>query len=117
MLKVGRKLGSKNTRHFMREWRVYRGLNQAQVAERVVASGLADNFDRSRVSKLERGVENLTEPMIYLISEALQIEPGWLWARPDIIMRERAVISALGDATPEQASAIVSTIEAFKKTG
>jgi transcriptional regulator with XRE-family HTH domain len=82
MNRVGRPNGEKNTRHFLRDWREHLNLSQAQLAERVPNRAGDDSLDPTRISKLERGKEKLTEGMIYALAEAMAIEPGWLFVSP-----------------------------------
>jgi transcriptional regulator with XRE-family HTH domain len=56
-------------RHYVFEWRKYRGLTQDQLAERI---------DRSRglISQFESGETELTEEMVYALAEAFRHTPG-----------------------------------------
>jgi transcriptional regulator with XRE-family HTH domain len=59
-------------RHYVRQWRDFRGLTQEQLAERVGKS-------RALITQIEKGWTDLTEEMIYSLSEALNCEPGDLF--------------------------------------
>lgn len=60
-------------RHFLREWRKYRGLTQEQLGERVDVSG-------SNISLLENGKQNYTQRILEEIALALNTEPACLLA-------------------------------------
>lgn len=70
MLKHPRKppKSRRNVRHYLKEWRQYRGLTQDTLAERV-------NRSRGLISQIEAGHTELTEEMIYGLSEALACAP------------------------------------------
>jgi transcriptional regulator with XRE-family HTH domain len=59
---------TKLVRHYVKQWREYRGLTQDQLAERV---------DRSRglISQIEGGITDLTEDMIYALADAMNCAP------------------------------------------
>jgi transcriptional regulator with XRE-family HTH domain len=56
-------------RHYVKQWREYRGLTQEQLAERVGRS-------RGLISQIESGTTELTEEMIYALAEAFRHTPG-----------------------------------------
>lgn len=62
-------------RHFVREWRKYRGLTQEQLAER---AGVTDGA----ISQLERGDTKYTQPMLEALADALNCAPA------DLVMRD-----------------------------
>lgn len=62
-------------RHFIRQWRIHRGLTLEQLAERV-------GVTHGALSQLERGLVNYTQPMLESLAFALQCEPA------DLIMRD-----------------------------
>ena len=68
------RLKAEPRKYFFREWRDYRGLTQAQLAERV-------DMSTSFISQLERGEQGFTDSTLALLAEALQCEPG------DLLMR------------------------------
>ena len=55
-------------RHYVKEWRTYRGLTQDQLAERI-------NKTRGLVSQIESGITGLTDDMIYAIADAVNCAP------------------------------------------
>lgn len=56
-------------RHFIREWRKFRGLNQEQLAARL-------DVAVSTVSQLETGKQGYSQPMLEAIAEALSCAPS-----------------------------------------
>jgi transcriptional regulator with XRE-family HTH domain len=67
-----RKPQKRIVRHYVKQWRAYRGLNQEQLAERVDKS-------RGLISQIESGSTDLTESMIYALADAFQCAPGDLF--------------------------------------
>jgi transcriptional regulator with XRE-family HTH domain len=61
-------------RHFIREWRKYRGLTQERLAERIGLTGGA-------ISQLETGQTHYTQSTLEALAEALNCEPGDLLSR------------------------------------
>lgn len=59
--------------HFIREWRMYRGLTVDGLAEQAGCSG-------SLVSQLERGKAQFTQPTLRLLADALNVRPWQLLA-------------------------------------
>lgn len=59
----------KRVSHFIREWRQYRGLKQAELAERAGTT-------EATVSRLESGKMAYTQKMIEALAAALGTEPG-----------------------------------------
>jgi transcriptional regulator with XRE-family HTH domain len=55
-------------RHYVRQWREYRGLTQEQLAERVGKS-------RGLISQIEAASTDLTEDMIYSLADAFHCAP------------------------------------------
>lgn len=54
-----------HARHYVAEWRKFRGLTQEQLAERVERS-------RGLISQIESGTTELTEEMIFSLAEAFR---------------------------------------------
>lgn len=69
----GRKMAK--ARHFISQWRNYRGLTQEQLAERI-------HKDRSYISKIEGGVKRYDQPFLEAAAIALGCKPF------DLIMRD-----------------------------
>lgn len=59
---------AKTARHYVREWRIHRGLSQEQLAERIERS-------RGLVSQIETGDTALTEEMIFALAAAFRCAP------------------------------------------
>lgn len=73
-------------RHFVREWRKYRGLTQEQLAERIEKT-------HGAISQLENGKIDYTQGMLEALAEALRCDPGDLLSRDP--NKEGAVIDLL----------------------
>lgn len=58
----------------VRKFRVYRGMSQKELAERVGYT------DRSMIAKIETGRTQVSQPMIMRIAEALQVNPSIFFA-------------------------------------
>lgn len=96
-------------RHFLKSWRKHRGLTQEQLAERV-------GYDRTYISKIEKGTKRYDQPFLEAVAEALRCEPA------DLIMRDPTApgsIWSIWDQIPatqrEQAVEVLKTFT--KKTG
>lgn len=61
-------------RHFIKEWREYRNLNQAQLAERLEMS-------EASLSRIENYKQPYTQDFLEAAAEALQTEPASLIMR------------------------------------
>src|ERR1700738_4009489 len=61
-------------RHFIKAWRIHRGLTQERLGDRV-------GVTHGALSQLERGLVNYTQPMLEALADALQCEPGDLITR------------------------------------
>lgn len=107
---VGRPRAKTKARHFLREWRDYRKLSQEALGER-----LDPPKDRTLISKIERGNVSLTEEAIYEFAHALDIEPGWLWVRPDVIMSQKKVMDALENVPDERKAEIAHAVVTILK--
>lgn len=98
-------------RHYVREWRKYRGLTQERLAERTP-------FTTGAISQLETGRTKYTQDMLEALAEALQCTPADLLMRDPL--REGSVWSIedqLKRATPERRSQIIAVVETLLKTG
>lgn len=73
---------SRQRRLFVKEWRIYRGLTQEQLAERV-------GMSVSNISQIERGLQGYSPEGLEALSDALRCEPGHLFmvdpTRGDVI--------------------------------
>jgi transcriptional regulator with XRE-family HTH domain len=99
-------------RHFIKQWRIFRGLTQEQLAERV-------GVTHGAISQLERGITNYTQEMLESLAFALQCEPA------DLIMRNPetdawsawAVFDNIRDLPETELRRVAAVIEAIRKTG
>lgn len=107
---------SARRRHFLKEWREYRGFRrQEDLAERVSEILGNERFSRDRLSKFETHEEGIRESILYAISEALSIEPGWLFRDPRAVEEEQAILARLGNRTLEEVDAVISASEMLKR--
>lgn len=58
-------------KHYIREWRKFRGLTQERLAERTP-------FTTGAISQVETGRTQYTQPMLEALASALSCEPGEL---------------------------------------
>lgn len=91
-------------KHFIKEWRRYRGLTQEQLAARL-------EIDRTTVSKIESGKQEYSQGFLEAAAYAMRCEPA------DLIMRNPSQPSAIWsiwdsipDAEKPKAIAILSTL-------
>jgi transcriptional regulator with XRE-family HTH domain len=94
-------------RHFIKEWRLHRGLTQERLAERV-------GVTHGALSQLERGLTNYTQPMVEALADALHCEIG------DLITRDpNSDIWSIWDTVrklpPEELRRVRIVLEAFQK--
>lgn len=95
-------------RHFIRQWREYRGLTQEQLAERV-------DMSVSNISQLERGLQGFSDEGLGLIAHALNTEPGYLLTVDPT--RDEAMWSIWENAKPGERKMIVEIAKTLVKTG
>lgn len=108
MAKIGIK--PKPPRHFIKQWRIHRGLTQDQLADRV-------GYDRTHVSKIEKGKRRYDQPFLEAVAEALNCTPA------DLIMRDPTAPGALWSIwdqiapvdRPKAEEVATKVLEAFKK--
>jgi transcriptional regulator with XRE-family HTH domain len=99
-------------KHYIKEWRRYRGLTQEQLASRL-------DVDRTTVSKIEGAKQEYSQGFLEAAADALRCDPA------DLIMRDPTQPSAIWsiwDSIPEaerpKAIAILSTLaDLTKKAG
>lgn len=99
-------------RHYIKQWRAFRGLTQEQLAERV-------GVTHGTISQLERGLIAYTQPMLESLAFALQCEPA------DLIMRNPEgdawspwrIFDGVRDLPENEQRRIAAMIDAFRKTG
>lgn len=89
-------------RHFIRQWRKFRGLSQEQLAERV-------GVTHGAISQLENGKIAYTQPMLEALAEAMMCEPG------DLVVRDptakQAMWSLWDQAAPGDREKIIEFME------
>lgn len=96
-------------RHFIKQWRRYRGLTQEQLADRL-------DIDRTTISKIESGKQEYSQGFLEAAAYALRCEPA------DLIMRDPtqpsaiwSIWDAIPDADKPKAVAILSTLADLSK--
>lgn len=102
-------------RRFLKEWRQQRGLTQAQLAERLAELTRNESVDHTRVSKVERGIESATEETIFAWADALGVEPGALFVRPDVYLRQAEIMRVLTLHTPDDVAAVLRVVQTMRK--
>jgi transcriptional regulator with XRE-family HTH domain len=65
---------SQRRRHFIQQWRKYRGLSQAELAEKIASS-------EANLSRLETGKQDYTQGMLEAIAAALETDVASLLTR------------------------------------
>lgn len=98
-------------RHYVKEWRKYRGLTQEQLAERIGKT-------HGAISQLETGKIDYTQGMIEALAEALRCEPGDLLSRNPT--KEGAVVDLLRimqGASEHEQDRIIRIARELLKTG
>lgn len=95
-------------RYFFKEWRHYRGLTQAQLADRV-------DMTESSISQIESGKQGFTDATLEVLADALMCAPG------DLLMRNpmdaAAPWSLWETLQPSERRQAIAVIEAIRKTG
>lgn len=93
-------------RTFIREWRVFRGLTQEQLIDR-----LEGVMTQGQVSRLERGLAQYTQAHLEAIAHALGCEPTDLIGRlPGAPQELTLIVNKLPPEKKEQAIAILKAI-------
>jgi transcriptional regulator with XRE-family HTH domain len=96
-------------RWFLREWRKDRHLTLDQVAERIGSTG-------ATISRLERGLQPYSQPLLEALADALNCQPADLIMRPpggaDRIM---AVFSEMSADSQRKALAVVQALKDSEK--
>lgn len=93
-------------RVFIREWRKYRGLTLVQLAHRVGVS-------QPTVSRIERGEQPYSQPILDAFAEALGCEPSDLIGRLPGAPSELTLL--VNKVPPEKAEAVATILRAFVK--
>ncbi|HTM76766.1 MAG TPA: helix-turn-helix transcriptional regulator [Devosia sp.] len=94
-------------RHFIREWRAYRGLTQELLADRL-------GISKASLSRIETGRQPYTQDMLEALAEALMCDPA------DLIMRDPTTQDAMWSlwesASPAEKAQITSVVRALVST-
>lgn len=93
-------------RVFIREWRKYRGLTLVQLAQRVGVS-------QPTVSRIERGEQPYSQPILEAFADALGCEPSDLIGRLPGAPSELTLL--VNKVPPEKADAVATVLRAFIK--
>jgi transcriptional regulator with XRE-family HTH domain len=89
---------------FLKEWRDIRGLNQAELGEKIGVEG-------PTISRWETGAMNWTGERIYALADALGIEPDELFRDPSLPeARTVRTMRAMAPALQEQAARVVEAL-------
>jgi transcriptional regulator with XRE-family HTH domain len=104
---------SKPIRHYLKEWRLAKGLTQQTLADRLPAGEDGKPTGKDQVSRWERNERGMTMDVQGALAEALDISPAALFQHPDTPSADEL----LRRATPEQRERIFAVIETMLKTG
>lgn len=66
--------------HFIKQWRKYRGLTQQQLADRMEEAPGIPLLTNVSLSRIERGQQPYSEPVLHALAQALSCEPADLIA-------------------------------------
>ncbi len=105
---------AKPSRHFLREWRQFRGLTQQQLADRLPIGEDGKPTGKDQISRWERNERGMTMDVQGALAEALNL------GSPGDLFRDPAMPSAdelLRNVPPEKRQQIFVVIEAMLKTG
>jgi transcriptional regulator with XRE-family HTH domain len=93
-------------KHFLREWRQYKGLTLEQIAERLHST-------HATISRIERGKLPYNQALLEKLAEEYGTEPASLLMRDPKSPRW----CILDDVTPVERGQVAAFIEAIRKTG
>lgn len=95
-------------RHFIKEWRKHRGLNQEQLAERI-------GITKSYLSKIESGARRYDQPFLEAAASVLNVEI------PDLLIRDPSdpagLWSIYDQLSPQERVQVVEIAKTLKRTG
>lgn len=97
------------SRHFIQEWRLFRGLTQEQVATRI-------EYSVPQISKIERSKQGYRKQTLELFAYALGCEPADL-LRPPPDAREAEIIDLLKHLKGPKRDAAVAMLRGLLKAG
>lgn len=96
------------TRHYIREWRKFRGLTQDQLAERI-------GISKPYLSKIETGARRYDQPFLEAAADALRCDPA------DLIVRDptdpQGLWSIYEQLSPVERTKLVAMAQLLKGTG
>lgn len=95
-------------RHFIREWRTFRGLNQEQFAERV-------GISRTYLSKIESGKRRYDQPFLEAAAEVLRCNVADLLVRDPT--QHESLWSIWDQLNPVQREQLVEIGKTLKRAG
>lgn len=99
---------------FIRQWREHRGLSQDRLVERVRER--VPTFSKSTLSRLERGHQAYTQPILEALAFALGCEPQDLLIRkPDSEIW--SIMDTLQDLPESQQRQLLDIARTFRRTG
>ena len=98
-------------RHFLQQWREFRGLSQEQAAARL-------DISRTQLSKIENMKSPYSQGLLEAAAEAYGCEPADLLVRdPTRADAPWSILDSLQKAPPAQQQQIQAVIETLLKTG
>ncbi len=103
--------GKARLHHFIKDWRIYRGLTQEQLADRLSEHG--DTISAATVSRIERGALPYTQDMLEAIADALGLDdPASLLMRNPLEPEAPwSIWDKLKPATKRQALELLKTLQ------
>jgi transcriptional regulator with XRE-family HTH domain len=100
---VGRRVADDGEfRHYLKEWRLHRGLSQEQLAAALKTS-------KGEVSRYERGERTLSLLIQFRLMRALRITPGQFFSPPGA----RSADALLAGLSPEERDRYIAALEAL----
>ena len=102
-------------RTFIRQWREHRYMTLEALAERVKAINEALETTHASLSRIERGLQPYSQPLLEAIAEALQTDVASLLMRDPT--DSEALWSIWDQANPGERQMIVEIARTIKKTG
>lgn len=103
------KKASQRPSNTLLEWRLFRGLTQEELAERVGTNG-------SVISLLEGGGRGLSDKWAHKLAPALGIRPGWLLdVRPEEVPND--LLDTWGQIDARDRQQALRVLRSFRKTG
>lgn len=93
-------------RHYVREWRKFRGLTQERLAERTP-------FTTGAISQLETGRTKYTQDMLEALAAALDCKAGDLISRNPLVDGE--LVYLFSDLPPEMKKLAVEMLKTLKR--